>query len=70
MRAKLNMVLQVDEAAVQATVTQLIDCLLRDTPGDAQTSDHQYLLFIKTGSWSPVHHPVWLCKRCYSVVAS
>lgn len=31
------MVLQVDEAAVHATVTQLTDCLLRDTPGEAQT---------------------------------
>ncbi len=37
MRAKPSVVLQVDEAAVQATVTQLVDCLLRDTPGEAQT---------------------------------
>lgn len=27
--------LQVDEAAVQTTVTELMDCLLREAPGEA-----------------------------------
>ncbi len=60
MHAKLGMVLQVEEAAVQATVTQLIDCLLRDTPGEAQTHrpsapfcssrqvhNHQYIILFE-----------------------